>query len=171
MAAGSAAALAGCGGPPATGITPAFHTNQVLTSATDPGKDPDAVVKQVAAQLHTHARALRTGLTVRTTTTLIDERQACQVGGDWPAQWIFDQRLYLTVTDARPAGHTIAQRFAAQGWDVHAPPSVKGADQYTSQREGFVISLGAASDDGSLNIQTSSPCVDADGTLTTPSSS
>lgn len=45
---------------------------------------------------------------------------------------------------------------------------MEGTDEYTFQHAGLVIALAAASDDGSLDVHTNGPCVNADGSLTTP---
>jgi len=160
--------LAACsGGAGSATLAPAGRTAPAAATAPEgTAADPAAVLARQAATLHTAVDGLRTGLTVRTTTKLIDERQPCQVStSDWPAQWIFDQRMYLDDTDARPAGRAVVQRYHGLGWTVTTLPPTADADQYTLSRQGFVISLAAGSGDGSLNVETTGPCVESDGSV------
>jgi hypothetical protein len=170
---GTAASVTSCSADlPSTGVTPGAAVR--LDSRTGGPPDPEVVLKRSAEQLHTDVDAVRDGLPVRMIRRFLDERQQCELDATdiWPAQWILDQRIYLTVDDARLAGRSIAERFAANGWKVRTQPGAGDADQYTFHRRGYQITLAAARDDGSLNLQTNGPCVNADGTVattTTPS--
>ncbi|HEY6797496.1 MAG TPA: hypothetical protein VI248_22710 [Kineosporiaceae bacterium] len=173
MAVAAVTGLAACSsGIPNTGLTPApgarYRSQQ---NATAP--DPEVLLRRSAATLRAQVKRLREGLQVRVVNQFLDERQGCQLGSmdEWPAQWILDQRVYLTMTDARPAGRSIAERYTAEGWTVQKRLRTRTADQYTFERAGYVISISAASDDGSLNVQTNGPCIDADGMVTGASSS
>jgi hypothetical protein len=164
---GAVASLTGCSDlqDPALASRPAVRPR----AGRDSTPDSEVVLKRSAEQLRSAVDAVRAGLPVRMVNRFLDARQKCEPTATdiWPAQWILDQRIYLTVIDTRPAGRSVADRFAAQGWRVSRQTGATDADQYTFQRRGYEITLAAARDDGSLNLQTNGPCINADGTVST----
>jgi hypothetical protein len=177
LVAATSISLGGCGATTQAGLTPlagpgespersAEASAPESDRAASPSSDPDAVLNGLAAALHTEVDRLKRGLRMRTDTRFLDERQECRIGADdWPAQWILDERIYLNTTDARPAARILVAHQKRAGWSVQVRPPADGADQYVLSKAGFAISIAAGDNDGSLNLQTNGPCVNADGSV------
>ena len=154
--------LAGC-----ADSTPPTPTGSSATTTERTVADPEAVLNQLATELRTRIETLTAGLKTTYRGVTGNQPMVCRVpnGHEWPQQWNYAQRLFLTEPDSRGTARQLAEKLRADGWTVATHLDTATDLELTIQKDGAVISINAWSSGGGLAVVGDSACVNADGTV------
>jgi hypothetical protein len=153
-----------------TGCTRAASPTQTDTSVTTMERtvaDPEAVLNQLTAELRARIDALTAGVKTTYRGTTGNQSMVCHLPNEneWPQQWNYAQRLFVTEPDSRPTARQMAQILRAEGWTQRTDLDDGSELMLTLQKDGTAIGINAESTGGGLAVVGDSACVNADGTV------